>query len=65
MRIKKLLIGITLGVAVGLWFGVNIAKDRPFYSNPFAEDSITDRLKESTGDMLEKSGKALKDSLDK
>lgn len=65
MGIKKLMIGLVLGLVIGLWFGVNIGKDRPFYGNPFAEDSITDKLKESTGEMLEKSGKALKDSLEK
>jgi hypothetical protein len=58
---KHILIGLIIGLLVGLWFGVNIGKGRVFYANPFAGESLTEKLMESSGDMLEKSGKALKD----
>ena len=61
--IKKLLIGFGAGIVFGLWFGVNLGKDQPIYSNPFHEASIKHRLVESGGNMLEKSGQALKHSL--
>jgi hypothetical protein len=61
--IKKLLIGFVAGVVIGLWFGVNLGKGQPIYSNPFQERSLKERVLESGGDMLEKSGQALKRSL--
>ena len=62
-KIKKLVIGFSAGLVIGLWFGVNLGKGQPIYSNPFHDVSIKDRLVESSGDALEKSGRALKDSL--
>jgi len=61
---KNLLIGMTIGLMVGLWFGVNIGRGKPLYSNPFAEKSITKEIMKSSGDILEKSGKAIKDKLE-
>lgn len=58
---KNIFIGLVLGLLVGLWFGVNIGKGRVFYANPFAGESLTEKLMESSGEMLEKGGKALKD----
>lgn len=62
--IKNLVIGAAIGLIVGLWFGVNIGKGKPLYSNPFAERSITKEIMKSSGDILEKSGKAIKDKLE-
>ena len=62
-KLKKLVIGFCAGLVIGLWFGVNLGKGQPIYSNPFHDVSIKDRLVESSGDALEKSGRALKDSL--
>lgn len=58
---KGIIIGIIIGLLVGLWFGINIGKGRDFYANPFAGKDLTGDLMESGGEMLEKSGKALKD----
>ena len=63
--IKHLVIGGVIGLFIGLWFGVNLGKGQPIYSNPFHDVSIKDRLVESSGDALEKSGRALKNSLEK
>lgn len=67
-QIKALLAGIIIGILFGIWFGVNIGKDKPIFSNPFAEADIKDTLKstgdkiiEKSGEVLEKSGKALKE----
>ena len=64
-KIKKLVIGFCAGLVIGLWFGVNLGKGQPIYSNPFHNVSIKDRLVESSGDALEKGGRALKNSLGK
>ena len=61
--IKKILIGLVAGIVIGLWFGVNLGKDQPFYSNPFHERSLKDRLFESGSNALENSGQAIKHSL--
>ena len=58
-KIKALLLGAIIGLLLGLWIGVNIGKDKPVFSNPFAEDSIQEKLKKSGGRLLEKSGEAL------
>ena len=58
---KSIILGLVIGLLAGLWFGVNIGKGRDFYANPFAGKDLAGDLMESGGDMLEKSGKALKD----
>lgn len=42
-RVKFLLLGLILGLLVGLWFGVNLGRGDPIYSNPFADRSVTGR----------------------
>ncbi len=61
-KIKKLIIGLIVGVMIGMWFGINIGKDRPIFSNPFAEPALQEKLKQTGGEVLEKGGKALQKS---
>ena len=61
-RIRKLIIGSIIGVTIGMWFGINIGKDRPIFSNPFAEPALQAKLKQTGGEVLEKGGKALEKS---
>lgn len=67
--IKTLLGGIILGLLLGLWFGVNLGRERPVLSNPFTEPTLQEKLRqtgktliEKSGETLEKGGQALKDS---
>ena len=67
--IKTLLGGIVIGLLLGLWFGVNLGRDRPVLSNPFNESTLQEKLKntgktliEKSGETLEKGGKALQES---
>ena len=69
-QLKVLILGIVIGVLLGLWFGVNIGKDKAIFSNPFAEVSIQQKIKKSgerliekSGEALEKSGKAIQDKV--
>lgn len=57
--LKTLIAGIIIGLLVGLWFGVNIGKDKSIFSNPFAEESIKQKLKKSGGNIIQKGGEAL------
>jgi hypothetical protein len=59
--VRSIIVGLVIGLLVGLWFGVNIGKGRDFYANPFAGKDLTGDIMESGGNMLEKSGKALKE----
>ena len=71
-KIKPLILGIIIGLLFGLWFGVNIGRDKPILSNPFDPKIIKVKIRETgeslmqkSGDALESSGKAIKDSLSK
>ena len=56
---KALLLGIAIGLLAGLWFGINIGKDKPWYSNPFEDKSVTDKIKSSIGEGVEKAGESI------
>jgi hypothetical protein len=58
-KLKILLLGIILGAVAGLWVGINIGKDKPWYSNPFEDRSVTDKLKSSIGEGVEKAGESI------
>jgi len=71
-KIKILILGIVIGFLLGLWFGVNIGRDKPLFSNPFDATAVKESIRETgesllhkSGDALENSGKAIKDSLSK
>lgn len=61
-QLKTVLLGIVIGVAIGMWFGVNIGREVPFYSNPFNTETLNQRLMKATGETLEKGGKVLEKS---
>jgi hypothetical protein len=63
--------GLLIGGLAGLWFGMNIGKEQPLLSNPFAEVSLSDRVDrtaeeaaEAVGEGAEQAGDAVQDSLD-
>jgi len=56
---KIVLLSLLVGVLLGMWFGVNIGREVPFYSNPFDTAALNQKIKNATGETLEKSGHAL------
>ena len=58
-QLKVLLFCVAIGVAIGLWLGVNIGREVPWYSNPFDTDSLNQKIKRTTGETLKKGGQAL------
>jgi hypothetical protein len=58
-QLKVVLLSITLGVAIGMWLGVNIGREVPWYSNPFNTNTLNQKLKRATGETLEKGGHVL------
>ncbi len=57
---RILFFGILVGVAIGMWLGVNMGRGMPLLSNPFAyHETLPEKLKRISGETLEKSGQAL------
>ena len=56
MKQLTLLLSLLVGVAIGMWFGVNIGREVPFYSNPFDTHLINQKIKGVAGETLEKGG---------
>lgn len=51
MKFMIYLMAIVL--VVGVWFGINIAKDKPLTSNPFEERDIRDKARDAAFDAAE------------
>jgi len=58
-NIKIILLGAIIGIAIGLWLGVNIGRETPLLSNPFYKETLGEKMKRLSGETLEKSGRAL------
>ncbi|MDZ7662752.1 hypothetical protein [Thiohalophilus sp.] len=58
-KLKLIIFGIIIGLAVGLWFGVNIGKGNPILSNPLDGPTLKQRVKDTTGDAVERAGKKM------
>ncbi|MEO6974800.1 MAG: hypothetical protein ABI144_02845 [Gallionella sp.] len=57
--LKAILFSLVVGLAAGLWMGVNIGREVPLYSNPFDAQTLNQKLKQATGETLEKGGQVL------
>ncbi len=57
--IKWLIAGLLLGLVLGGWFGVNVGRHKPIWSNPFSNVTVGKKIREKSGDILEKSGRML------
>ncbi|MDH5324877.1 MAG: hypothetical protein OEZ68_17310 [Gammaproteobacteria bacterium] len=57
--VKTLFIGLAVGTATGLWIGTNIGKDQSIFSNPFADNSLQHKIKQTGDKLMEKSGEAI------
>jgi hypothetical protein len=52
-------------VAVGMWMGINFAKDKPLFSNPFAEQDIRDKAKGTAKNLLDEAKSAVEKTMEK
>lgn len=57
--LKTFLIGLIIGALLGFWAGYNKGRGAGIFSNPFKERSVTEKLKSSVGEGVEKAGKNL------
>ena len=60
--LKNVFFGLVVGLALGVWFGVNIGKDRPLLSNPFGEPTVEEKVKQAGDELMKKGGEALEKS---
>ena len=61
IALRKYIFGAIIGFIVGIWFGINIGEDRPFYSNPFT----TKTAKEKTHEIVDEGKEKLREQLQK
>lgn len=71
-NLKILILGLIIGALLGFWTGYNKGRGAAIFSNPFKERTVTEKLKSSVGESMEKAGKNIeqmgkdiKDKLDK
>ncbi len=62
--IVNIMFGLTMGLLLGLWTGVNLGKEKPLFSNPFADHSVTEQVKEKASDLYQGTKRVVRDSLD-
>lgn len=58
-RLKIVLVSLIVGLAIGFALGTNYGREKPLLSNPFARESLDQKLKRLGGETLEKSGKVI------
>ena len=68
--LRSFALGLLVGGLAGLWFGMNIGKDQPLLSNPFADVPLAQEAGRSARDAvegakegIEKAGEAAKEEL--
>ncbi|HKJ76367.1 MAG TPA: hypothetical protein VKA64_04110 [Gammaproteobacteria bacterium] len=57
---RMLFLGLVL-VLIGIWFGLNIANDRPLLSNPFQEEEVREKARQKADELYERSKDLLLD----
>ncbi len=62
-KLKLIILGVVIGLAAGLWAGVNIGKEKSIFSNPFEEISLQDRIKQKGNEVMKDAKDVIRDSL--
>jgi len=61
---KKTVYLVIFLLILGMWMGINIAKNKPLFSNPFAEKDIRDKATDTAKELLDEARGAVKKSLE-
>lgn len=62
-KLRLLIIGVVIGLLAGLWWGVNIGRNKPLFSNPFDNRPLHKKIIKESGELLEKGGRAIQDTI--
>ena len=57
--------GLVIGFAIGMWFGVNIGKGRTILSNHYAKEDLQEKIKQKVGESIEQLGEDIKGKVKK
>jgi hypothetical protein len=60
---KSKLLLIVLLVMLGVWMGINLARDKPLFSNPFADKELRERASEKGSQVVEETREAIERKL--
>jgi len=58
-NLKTFLIGIIVGALLGAWLGYNKGRGVELFSNPFQERTVSERIKSTVGEGVEKAGQSI------
>jgi hypothetical protein len=61
---KKLFYLIIVLVGLGMWLGINFAKNQPLFSNPFADREIAEKAKQTVKGVQRKAEEVVDRALD-
>lgn len=62
---KKFFYLIIIFLVVGIWLGINIGKNQPLFSNPFADAEVSEKAAEKVGEAGRGAQDAVKRTIDK
>jgi hypothetical protein len=62
--LRSFAVGLLVGGIVGLWLGLNIGKEQPLLSNPFAEVSLSQRASQTASQASEQVEQAAEGAAD-
>ena len=65
--LRGLAVGLLIGGLTGLWLGINIGKDQPLFSNPFAESPALQKARaymEEAERKMDRAAKAARSAKD-
>ncbi|HEC13054.1 MAG TPA: hypothetical protein ENI80_07350 [Acidiferrobacteraceae bacterium] len=62
---KKIVWGLIIGGVFGFLVGLNIGKNKPILSNPFEDKVFSEKIKDTAGDVIEKSREAIHEATKK
>ncbi len=61
---KKLFYLTIILVGLGMWLGINFARDQPLFSNPFADKAMADKARATAKIVAREAQEAVQKALD-
>ncbi len=58
--LRSFAVGLLVGGIVGLWCGMNIGKEQPLLSNPFADVSLSQQASRTASQARDQAGAAVR-----
>ncbi len=62
--IKGIILGFLIGCILGGWAGYNKGRGAPYFVNPFAEYTLSDRIKDDADSLYKDTKESIRKSLE-